>query len=449
MNVNIKYLRPKKGKKLKESIDKFQIISKKPDYIELINATILPDKKIKKNDQIVHLGGVVDSKKKYCEMSSIKNWIQGTYDVGDTDKENKTVVYLGLFRKHWGHLLGEWASRLWYFFEDDGNVDEYIYIYDENLEVNIDRNFKRFFQLLGIYDKIRIINKPIQFSKVIVPEMAYKISRSCSICFLKAFDKIREKALNCPDPNWESWDRIYFSRGRFQKQKKYELGNDMLDNYFKKNGFKIIYPEKLTLENLIYILNNAKTVATVSGTLQHNLIFANQNLNVITIERWPINNRIQTDFIKIKELNSTNIDSFISVYPWEYGMDLDVYSYNKLFDSFTVDNGFKKPDKKFLTDRYKKKLLKFFMASYYKKYLFKWYKDTECDENIELIREAYLDSEAIYSPYFNDGKPLFCWQMFTVWFVKYVYHLFGFNEIIFRMLIKIKKSITNKIKMIK
>ena len=188
---------------------------------------------------------------------------------------------------------------------DDNSINKYVYYVKKGEEVNIDGNFKRFFKALGIIDKLEFINAPTKYKEILIPDKSYEISNYYTDHFLGVFNKVKDNLPKYCEEN--KYKKIFLSRSAFGKSKKIEFGTDMLDNYFKNNGFKILFPEQLSLQELIFYLGNAEEVAVMAGTAQHNLLFVSEKPKIYIIERMPFQNNISLDINKMKNLSVTYI----------------------------------------------------------------------------------------------------------------------------------------------
>lgn len=73
---------------------------------------------------------------------------------------------------------------------------------------------------------------------------------------------IRYSSSKCPWGNTP--EKVYMSRSLLPKHRDLEFGFEALDDFFKKNGYTVLYPEKIPLSQLIQYIRNAEVVATVS-----------------------------------------------------------------------------------------------------------------------------------------------------------------------------------------
>ena len=309
MNVDYQYLRPKKAEALKAwYAEPFQALEN-PQVWRGKNATILPLRRDSSFGLLFGKGGVVDADGNYVDLSCIPGRVQYAYPFEKPEYRDEKVVYCGYLVNHWGHFLIEGVTRLWYFLENDPTVDKYVFFLDENEEREIKGNYREFFRLLKIWDKLEIINRPTAYREVVVPELGLHMRTSYTTKLLAVFDTVAGNVL--ADSNWETPEKIYFSRSQFQKSKAFESGFDTLDNFFSKNGYTILYPEKVPLDRMIYYIRHAKVVASLSGSLPHNMLFANPGQKVEIVERLVISDDNQTDVHRMLQLQVTYIDASI------------------------------------------------------------------------------------------------------------------------------------------
>ena len=262
MNVDYQYLRPKKAEALKAWYAEPFAALETPQVWQGKNAVILPLRRDPGFGLLFGKGGVVDVDGNYVDLSCIPGRVQYAYPFEKPEYRDEKVVYCGYLVNHWGHFLIEGVTRLWYFLENDPTVDKYVFFLDENEEREIKGNYREFFRLLKIWDKLEIINRPTAYREVVVPELGLHMRTSYTTKLLAVFDTVAGNVL--ADSNWETPEKIYFSRSQFQKSKAFESGFDTLDNFFSKNGYTILYPEKVPLDRMIYYIRHAKVVASLS-----------------------------------------------------------------------------------------------------------------------------------------------------------------------------------------
>ena len=78
-------------------------------------------------------------------------------------------------------------------------------------------------------------------------------------------------------------DNIYFTRTLFSNK---DVGEWEIERAFKENGYTIMSPERLSLAEQVFYINNASKIASLSGTICHNLMFARPDTKAIILNRF-------------------------------------------------------------------------------------------------------------------------------------------------------------------
>lgn len=362
-----------------------QFAEKKSLIVETYQkAVILPLKRYPEDQLWLGRGGVVEQSGKYVQLSCIEERLDGKYDYDNPQYRNESVVYCGYFNQRWGHFLIEVIARLWFFLKYDNLSYKYVYFVANAESVILDGNYKEFFRLLGILDRIEIINEPVQYREVIVPQVSYNRMYYYSDDYKNILSTVINNAmLECRGQRL--YDKVFFSRSRWGKA---EYGLDMLDDFFDKNGFKVVCPETLTLTQMIFILQKADTVAAVSGSTAHNILFGKDGQEFIIMERCAINNWDQTNINRIKQLNVTYIDANLAFFPVSYGSGPFFLYCSKFLKSYAIEKKWDLPEQKFMSETYVKNNLKMYEGHYDK---MRNARDPYriCDE---VFQEAYYES---------------------------------------------------------
>lgn len=402
MEINYKYLRPKKAEALKVWYDEPVEVRETPEIWQGENATILPLRRDESYGLLFGKGGVVDKEGKYVDLSAIPGRVQYAYPIQKAEYKDETVVYCGYLVNHWGHFLIEGITRLWYFLENDETVDKYVFFLDENEEREIKGNYRMFLELLKIWDKLEIINRPTTYRRVIVPELGIHMRKSYTPKLLDVFDAV---AANVQvDPAWERPEKIYFSRSQFQKGMQFEFGFDTLDNFFEKNGYTILYPEKVPLDRMIHYIRSAKVVASLSGSLPHNMLFGNPGQKVEIVERLVISDDNQTDVNRMRQLQVTYIDANIPIYPIDF-VGPFIMGYTDCMQRFAADNGYAPPDEDYLTEKHDKRCFVRYMKCYEDLYQFNWFMQDWYTPLTDSLYEGFQAGQAYFGDYLNRKKP--------------------------------------------
>ncbi|MEF2838090.1 MAG: glycosyltransferase 61 family protein [Oscillospiraceae bacterium] len=403
-NLDLRYLRPKKAAALKRWHEGNLEVRETLEVWKGENATLLP---VRKDSQLQFgRGGVVDKDGNYIDLSCIPQRVQYAYDFQNPEYRDQKVVYCGYMVNHWGHFLIEGVCRLWYFLEQDPTIDKYVFLLDENEEREIRGNYREFLQLLKIWDKLEFINKPTTFREVLVPELALKCHTYYCPKLREMFDVVADNVV--VDPSWKTYDKIFYSRSQLAKGIPFEFGFDMLDSFFAQNGYTILYPEKVPLGEMIHYIRNSKVVASISGSLPHNMFFGRNGQKVEIIERCTINDDNQVDVNRIRELHVVPIDANIPVYPINF-VGPFIMGYTPEMQRFAVDNGYTAPNAKYLSEKHYKKCFVRYMKAYKDLYRYNWFMYDWYDQFTDTMIEAFQAGHKYFGDYL-DGKRPFLWH---------------------------------------
>lgn len=413
--INYKYLRPIKANHLKEWYNEPYRLRDDLKTFSYQNAVILPLKRFESDNLLFGRGGVVSDNGKYIEASAINRRVQNSYDFTDEKFIDKKVVYCGYLINHWGHFLIEAISRLWYFLENDKSIDKYVFFINKDETREIQGNYKEFFELLGIGEKIEIINTPTRYREVIVPELGYKWRDYFSQNYKNIFETIAQN-INV-NPDWQKYEKIFFTRSRLPKAHDMEFGIEAIDSFFVNNGYELISPERISLSQLIYLIRNANVCASVSGSLPHNLLFAKDGQKLTIIERVTMNNEIQVDVNRIKKLDVTYIDANVALYPVDMSGPF-IAVYDGSLKKYAEDNSLMPPDKSYTEKKYIVKCFKKYIKSYRKNYGYQWFMFDWYIKYVDYIYEAYEDGMKLFGEYIRREKPIFFYQYFQWHYLK-------------------------------
>ena len=413
--IDYRYLRPKKAQWLERMyatpLEEKQSLS----LWHGENATILPLRPVPNEGLLFGRGGVVDSGGQYVALSGIPTRIGNRYDFENPVYRDEKVVYCGYLVNHWGHFLVEAVTRLWYFLENDPTIDKYVFFLNENQEREIKGNYREFFRLLGIWDKLELITVPTTYQEVIVPEIAFQCMTFFSPKYLEVFDAVAENITI--DPSWEKVDKLFLTRSSFAKGNNFDFGMECLDNYFQRNGFFILAPETVSLSQMIFYIRGASEVATLSGSVHHNMLFANNGQKLTIMERLIINVDYQVCINRMRQLDATPVDANFHLYSVDTVGPL-MLGYNHILEQFTADRGLQPPDEPYRSKKYRDKCFKAYMASYQDNYRYRWHMEPWYPEICDSLYEAYQDNYPYFKEYLDGSRPFLKEHYFQVHYWK-------------------------------
>lgn len=207
------------------------------------------------------------------------------------------------------------------------------------------------------------------------------------------------------------------SRGMLPKHKDVEFGFEALDDFFEKNGYTIVYPERVPLTQMIQYIRGADTVATVSGTLPQNMLFGAQGQKLIIVERCAIIDDWQPPVNRIKELQVTYIDANMPIYTVPMTGPF-IMGYNDIVRRYAADNHLLPPDARFYTDAYFRSCFVGYMKSYQDLYRYQWFSEEYLLPEMDYHMEAYQDSAAFYWDFLNGSRPFRWYHYFMLHYWK-------------------------------
>lgn len=289
------------------------------------------------NPKLWAIGGVVDEKFHFIDESSSGYLFGGNYEVNEdfVNYVDEEVIFFGPFIQHWGHFICDQISRLWYIID---NPEKYKIAYcGWNWEIGnseIYGNYLELIELLGI-KKEQLINvkEPTKFKKVIIPEFSFVGGQYYSNEFECLIEKLIDNTLH--NINIDCPKKIYFSRMKLGSNK--EHGEDKIVEILENNGFKILYPEQLSLKEQIIYFNRAEVVSMISGSIAHNLIFSKSKNNAIIFNKIGLINNYQTVVDQVAHANIYYVDSYFSILPVLFGEGPFLLRINNFFKKYLKD----------------------------------------------------------------------------------------------------------------
>ncbi len=381
--IDLTYLRPLKRKKVADQLKSL----KKKDRLTAIGyekAVVLPGKD--------RNGGVVDRENRFIEESAT-DWFGGHYgfDADDVTDDDRKAVYLGAYMDDcWGHIIVCLLVRFWYFRKNDSSIDTYVITSLKPGQKFNNKPLNEILALFGVSDRIEFVDKPIRFREVVIPERSFTPG-SYSDEFMDVLDTIRDRALEMTLPE-EGPKKIFLSRSHYYRAKNNEAGLALLDHYFEKNGFAIVYPEERSLADLIQLLQGAEVCASESGSITFNTLFSKNGLNVIIIERLAIfaDGNLA---VNLSDINSiTYIDGSYTIHPVNVG-EACILGYTEEFRRYSNDHNMLHPDAEYTSAEYLQQCFERYTDQYNTQ---KRELDKKKSSWLPVIREARERSVALF-----------------------------------------------------
>lgn len=410
MNLDSRYLRPKKAELLKQRYALYEENrGGDGELTEISEAVIVIDSSPAPSGLPVNCG-VVSETGDFIELSEdidVKESIEQAFSESRPEYRDETVVYIGAFKPHWGHFITDCLSRFW-FLERGVSADCYIFCCS-NPENAIPANIREALELLGVWDKIRFIAKSTRFRKVIVPQRGVSSREYMLPASRTVYDRIRQTALVSESgkrikENGGLSEKILLSRAKLPKALLNDIGTAEVENLFMEAGFSRIYPEKISLTELIVRLNAAKEVAAISGTVPHNILFGPSGITLIIIEKYAYINNYQQGIDIIKDLRVIPISFDWLIDTVDPGLGPFLIGLTGEGKQFFIDRG--KRDMLPVSDWIGAKELRKYFRIKKRHYGRQWILPEWLEEEIGLLREAYHATMEEYQDLISLKNPL-------------------------------------------
>lgn len=319
---------------------------------------------------------------------------------------DERVLYAGYLNPHWGHFLMDSLPQLWgAFSEEFPEFDKIIFTAPQNWDESIPSNITETLRLSGLYDKIEVISRPVKYASIIVPEKGIVACERVGKEILAVFDAIAANAMNELNSTTSAYSkRIFFSRRAFKKACKNEPGSEWLDTLFAANGFEIVYPEKTGAGEMIRMIRNADIIATLSGTIPHNMMFAKDGQKLWIIEKSPLVNKYQEGVNLCRKLDVFEVDANAQIWSVSFGSGPFIIYPNEIFMRFASDNSLREVLP--WSDKKKRCVLRHYFRQYKRLWGYEWVLDKWDEAEISSLREAYRDSIRDFGKWLSGEKPL-------------------------------------------
>ena len=276
------------------------------------NVTILPQRDA--TGQPWGIGGAFYQDGSMVEASQIDGVFGGQYPYNSESVTCYpfTVYYIPIIPRHWGHFLLDVISRFWFVIDGSDQGYPIAFCGKDFPDKKLYGNYLEALTMLGV-DEYRLIyiDKPTSFARVIIPEPAFGDGKPYSDQYLQIVDKLKNNVFSSKDVKYlQPYRKIYFTRTQFRRARMTEVGEKEIETLFRENGFSVLAPEKLTFTEQVYYFSTAKEIASISGTISHNIIFCEEGTEVIILNRCSLPNIAQFSVNQMSKAKVTYVDCY-------------------------------------------------------------------------------------------------------------------------------------------
>jgi hypothetical protein len=191
-------------------------------------------------------------------------------------------LYLGVCHYHFGHFLVETLSRLW--FLNPKEITEFDHIILLPLNNHIPHFVYDLFDLLGVANRIFVVEEPVLLENVWLPEPAIVyptiVHQHIKNIWLLFADLTETKKSQQP---------LYISRTLLSPgHHRVIIGENYLEAALARQGIRIYHPQLHSIANQISTLSEHQTIVGFAGSALHSLILAGGRKKIITYSNRPI-----------------------------------------------------------------------------------------------------------------------------------------------------------------
>ena len=320
----------------KERINKKYLINETAQVLEIKNGILLPPKKKSNSTRNgIFSGGVATENYEFVSGMKRHEKAAGNYSCLDSYKVDTEIDYIdeeiifgGIIIKHFGHAILEDLSRLWYIVKNKKDKRRVAFLcYNSISEYHYE-----LFELVGLSrDRVLIIDKPTKFKTICVPEESLHSWFGYKKEYNLIYDEIRKNVKP------KSAKKIYFTRTELNDS--FDVNEKFFEQFYKKQGYKIIAPEKLSLREQIEYAAGAEELVCTLGTLSHFGLFMDYGSKLIIYNRTLINNLTPQYIInEARKLIVTYIDAILELLPVEHSGGCACMYPTEYFKEYLKDN---------------------------------------------------------------------------------------------------------------
>ena len=205
---------------------------------------------------------------------------------------NDRLLFMGQFmREHYGHFLTEGISRYWYILQDTERnwripTPNYPFGIKKFIKAHLYPNrtqWKAVMKSFGLSRKnILYITDPIQAQEIIVPQCSMYNRYQIYMPHLQVTRKVAKDIIGSSHIGRDSTP-VYLSRTKLNKKVRNYVGEELIEDYCREVGCKIVYPERLSLKQQIILFNRHDTFIGCIGAAFHTLLYRVVNTKAVNI----------------------------------------------------------------------------------------------------------------------------------------------------------------------
>ncbi len=210
------------------------------------------------------------------------------------------IIYAGPLNHHFGHFIAESCHRLWYALSED--TDRRIAYCTVRSGFGMKSWAQDFLGILGLLDRIFLIDEPVLLRNVIVPEPGKVLGGRAPDWYLSWHN--RESPLRHARRNQDTPKRIAVMRGHMPTGRI--IGEANLERHLKNAGFYLMRAENYSINDQISFYQGAEKIIFTEGSAFHMLeMLPTLSAEVIVLSRRYFGHRLADEALrgKVKSLS--------------------------------------------------------------------------------------------------------------------------------------------------
>jgi hypothetical protein len=191
---------------------------------------------------------------------------------------DEDVVYLGWLFNHYGHFLMQSLARVWFLTEVDPATK--VLFHHPSAPRFQPTGWAR--RMLAAFDvppeRVLTLRKPTRLRRLIVPEPLFEPRATANDqtvrvhkAMARPYHEVARRIAGDVEPSPQP---LYLSRRRLPSTQRAIIGEDWLEEVLRQNGFRIAYPETMSLEEQVRLLNGHAHIISNAGSAAQNVLFA-------------------------------------------------------------------------------------------------------------------------------------------------------------------------------
>ena len=184
---------------------------------------------------------------------------------------DEDVIYLGLLFNHYGRVLLESLARVWYLSEVDPSV-RVVFNNANSAQAAHAPWVPRILSAFGIPpERVIALDAPTRLRRAIVPEPLFEQFYSAHVGMVRPFQDVAARVASDVKLSRQP---LYLSRRRLSSRQRPVIGEPEIEDLLRENGFAIAYPETMTIEDQVRLINGHTDVFSSLGSAAHSILFA-------------------------------------------------------------------------------------------------------------------------------------------------------------------------------